>query len=115
MPSRRSRRPDKEGVESGRARQKMMDRRRLNGAVERRGRKGGRKDGFPPLDLPHGNGCGLWSATRGTHAIVDVSVDFLKELATFRVLVPDGHREGAVQKLAVARARDLSRKFAAAG
>jgi hypothetical protein len=81
----------------------------------RRGRKGGRKDGFPPLDLPHGNCCGLWSATRGTHAIVDVSVDFLKELATFRVLVPDGHREGAVQKLAVARARDLSRKFAAAG
>jgi hypothetical protein len=49
-----------------------------------------------------------------THAFVDVSVDFeaSQELATFRVLVPDGEGEKAAR---VARARDLARKFGAAG
>jgi hypothetical protein len=51
------------------------------------------------------------------HALVDVSVDFeaSKEMATFRVLVPDGDGEDAAEELAVARARDLARKFLAAG
>jgi hypothetical protein len=50
-----------------------------------------------------------------THALVDVSVDFeAREMATFRVLVPDEDGEGDARELAVARARDLARKFAAA-
>jgi hypothetical protein len=54
---------------------------------------------------------------RKTHALVDVSVDFeaSKEMATFRVLVPDGNSDDAAHELAVARARDLARKFLAAG
>jgi hypothetical protein len=44
-----------------------------------------------------------------THAFVDVTVDFesSKEMATFRVLVPDGDGEMDARELAVARARDL--------
>ena len=59
----------------------------------------------------------LWSAAGENDVLVDVSVDFevSQELATFRVLVPDGEGEKAAQELAVARARDLARKFAAAG
>ena len=51
-----------------------------------------------------------------THALVDVNVDFQasKEIATFRVLVPHADGEKAAEELAVARARDLARKFAAA-
>ena len=50
-----------------------------------------------------------------TNAFVDVSVDFeaSRELATFRVLVPDGDGKGDARELAVARARDLARKFVA--
>jgi hypothetical protein len=52
---------------------------------------------------------------RKTHALVDVSVDFeaSKELASFRVLVPDGVSDEAARELGVARARDLAGKFAA--
>jgi hypothetical protein len=51
-----------------------------------------------------------------THALVDVNVDFQvsKEVATFRVRVPNAEGEKAAEELAVARARDLARKFAAA-
>jgi hypothetical protein len=49
-----------------------------------------------------------------TLALVDVTVDFAasNEFASFRVLVPDGAGDEAAQEAAVARAKDLARKFA---
>jgi hypothetical protein len=58
---------------------------------------------------------GYGPGQRKVYALVDVSVDFdsSKELATFRVQVSKAEDEKAAQELAVARARDLARKFAA--
>jgi hypothetical protein len=48
---------------------------------------------------------------RGEKRRVTVSVEFGKEKMTIEVVIPSDPDEDEMQKLAVARARDLARKF----
>jgi hypothetical protein len=52
-----------------------------------------------------------------THALVDVAAEFnsSNELASFRVLEPDGKGDGEAWESGIARAMDLARKFADQG